>query len=239
MAVNELDMQIREIKPEYKYVEKLYAVNPLIGNALISNLNMEKIYSQAKQILDKLVENPSLGSAVPTNWHLFLTLATINYAKKWNAQEESRFTKYITMQFGYRDDNGKVWGVISNSLEKAFSVKKRFFFKDAGGREFYETVLVHSFAPENAWNSVFDLLYDFLKNNLRWNYIQGDPLVGKMITVLNARMNGASSDEEDLIISSSEYRIKIGAKRLIQNRPEYTEILFGNILDRMNELLHN
>lgn len=167
--IDETDMVVREIKPEYKFLDKLYAKNPLIGNALISDKNIKKIYEQAKLPLDKLVENPSLAAAVPTNWHLFISLATINYAKSWNVVEESRFTKYVTLQFGYRDDSGKVWGVISNSLEKAFSAKKRFFIKDKVGREFYETVLVHSFAPENAWNSVFDLLYNFLKHNLRWN----------------------------------------------------------------------
>lgn len=32
----ENDMQIREVKPEDKFMEKLYAKYPLIGNALIS-----------------------------------------------------------------------------------------------------------------------------------------------------------------------------------------------------------
>ncbi len=237
--INETDMIVREIKPEYKFLDKLYANNPLIGNAIISDNIMEKICEQAKLALDKLVENPSLAASVSTTCHLFIALSTINYAKRWNAVEESRFTKYVTLQFGYRDDSGKVWGVISNSVEKAFSVKRRFFIKDKGGREFYETVLVHSFAPENAWNSVFDLLYDFLRNNLRWNYIKGDPIVEKMMSILNARMNGNTAEDEELIISSTEYKIKLGAKRLIQNRPEYTIELFDCILCRINDLIHN
>lgn len=237
--IKEADMLVREIKPEYNFLDKLYAKNPLIGNALISINSMEKIYVQAKQVLDKIVGNPSLTSSVPTNLHLLITLATINFAKKWNIVEESRFTRYVTLQFGYRDDSGKVWGIISNSLEKALSAEKRFFIKDKIGREFYETVLVHSFAPENAWDSVFDLLYDFLKHNLRWNYIKGDPIVEKMIYILNARMNGNSTDDEELVISSKEYKIKLGAKRLIQNRPEYTTELFDFILYRINDLIHN
>ena len=100
-------------------------------------------------------------------------------------------------------------------------------------------MLVHSFAPLNAWDSVFELLYDFLRNNLRWNYIKEDPIIEKMIVALNAKMNGNSSDDEDLFISSKEYHIRLGAKRLLQNRPEYTVILFDSIISRINDLIQN
>lgn len=236
---NEKDMQIGEIKPEYKYIEKLFALNPLIGNAVISEANIQKINEQAKKIVDKLVEMPSLLQKAPISWHLFVALATVNYAKSWNALEESRFTKYITLQFGYRDDSGKVWGIIAQSLEKALNAKSRFFLKDKGGREFYETVLVHAFAPVNAWDSVFDLLFDFLKNNLRWNYINGDPIIERMIYALSARLKGDTSEEESLLISSEEYRIRLGAKRLIQNRPQYTANLFEKIISRIYDLVNN
>ena len=236
---NEKDMQKREIKEEYKFVDKLFAKYPLLGNAILKESTQEKINSQAKKALDILVENPSYIMSVSVDWHLYITVATINYAKKWNSNEESRFTKYITLQFGYRDNSGRIWGIISRCIEKAFKSKNRFFLKDENGREFYETVLVHSFAPLNSWDSVFELLYDFLRYNLRWNYIKDDPIIKKMIVALNAKMNGNSSDDEGLFISSKEYLIRLGAKRLIQNRPEYTEFLFENIISRINDLIQN
>lgn len=52
-------------------------------------------------------------------------------------------------------------------------------------------------------------------------------------------MNGNSSDDEDLFISSKEYHIRLGAKRLLQNRPEYTVILFDSIISRINDLIQN
>lgn len=60
-----------------------------------------------------------------------------------------------------------------------------------------------------------------------------------MIVALNAKMNGNSSDDEDLFISSKEYHIRLGAKRLLQNRPEYTVILFDSIISRINDLIQN
>lgn len=235
----EKDMEVREVKPDFKYWDKVFAKHPILGNVIVSDNNASKINSKAKEALDKLVESPSLSSSVPTFWHQLITLATLNYAKKWDASEESRFTKYITLQFGYRDETGKVWGIIASSLERALGAKSRFFLKDKGGREFYETVLVHSFAPANSWNSVFDLLYDFLKNNLRWNYIKGDPIIANMVSALSSKLNGNTSDDEDLIISSMEYRVRLGAKRLLQNRPQYTAELFDDILSRINDLVQN
>lgn len=69
-AFNEKDMQIREIKEGYQFLDKLYATYPIIGNALIKESTQEKINAQAKQALDKLVENPSYFSAVSIKWHM-------------------------------------------------------------------------------------------------------------------------------------------------------------------------
>lgn len=46
-------MQIREIKEGYKFLDRLYAAYPIIGNALIKESTEEKINIQAKQALDK------------------------------------------------------------------------------------------------------------------------------------------------------------------------------------------
>lgn len=238
-TTSEKDMQVREIKEGYKFADKLFAKYPLLGNAILKESTQDKINEQAKKALDMLVENPSYVSSIPINWYLFMTLATINYAKKWDSSEESRFTKYITLQFGYRDDSGKIWGIISICLEKALKSKNRFFLKDNKSREFYETVLVHSFAPQNSWDSVFEFLYDFLRYNLRWNYIKEDPIIDKMIASLNIKMNGNSSNDENVIISSKVYHIRLGAKRLLQNRPEYAAFIFNNILSRINDLIQN
>lgn len=233
----ELDMQKREIRDGYKYVEKVYAVYPLLGNCTIKKDALQKINSTAKYCLDLAVDMPS--RVLPDDAHMFITLATINYAKHWNSSDESKFTKYITMQFGYKDDSGKVWSIISKSIERALKVKNRFFLKNNGGREFYETVLIHSFGPENSWDAVFDLLFDFLKNNLRWNYIKGDPLIRKMVEVLKNRFDGNKDDIDELLINTTVYNIRLGARRIIQYRPLYATSIFERMLNRINLLVHN
>lgn len=233
----ELDMQKREIRDGYKYVDKIYAVYPLLGNCVIKKETLQKINSMAKRCLDFAVDMPS--KELSNDAHMFITLATINYAKHWNSSDESKFTKYVTMQFGYKDDSGKIWGIISKSIERALRTKNRFFLKNSGGREFYETVLVHSFGPENSWDAVFDLLFDFLKNNLRWNYIKGDPLIRKMVDILKNRFDGNKDDIDELLINMTVYNIRLGARRLIQYRPLYATSIFDRMLNRINMLVHN
>ena len=94
-VTKERDMLVREIKSEDKYWDKIFAKYPLLGNAIVSESNASKINVKAKEALDKLVETPSLSASVPVFWHQLIALATMNYAKKWNAAVESRFTKYI------------------------------------------------------------------------------------------------------------------------------------------------
>ena len=48
-------------------------------------------------------------------------------AKKWNSNEESKFSRYIGIQFGYRDDNGKIWSLITKSLDKALTFNNKLF----------------------------------------------------------------------------------------------------------------
>lgn len=80
-TTSEKDMQVREIKEGYKFADKLFAKYPLLGNAILKESTQDKINEQAKKALDILVENPSYVSSMPINWYLFITLATINYAK--------------------------------------------------------------------------------------------------------------------------------------------------------------
>ena len=195
---SESDMEVRECGKDAKFMERLFCENPLIGNKAISEKPLREINKLAKQCLDTALENPSYK--LPLNGHMAITIATVNYAKKWDASDESKLTRFITMQFGYRDDSGNVWKVIGKSIEKAMTAKKRLFIVDSNGREFYETVLVHSFGPERAWDSVFDLLFDFLKNNLRWSYIREDPTIEKMVEILKRRFEGNTEDDDELII---------------------------------------
>lgn len=232
-TVVEKDMEVYGTGENAKIILRCFANYPLLGNALIIDAKMKKIHDQAKKALDILVDNPRLINETELLWHMSITLSVIDHAKRWNPDLEAKFTKYITLQFGYRDDSGRVWGVLSQSIYKALSLKKRLFLEDETEKKYYETVMLHAFGPEKSWYPVFDLLFDFLKDNLRWLIIADDPIIDKMVDVLRHRMEGMDSEEEELLISTKKYSVRLGARRLIQKRPKYTTVLFTSILQRI------
>lgn len=232
----EKDMEKREIIPNLKYVEKIYRRYPLIGNYIIKDETLSKINIKAKEAIDVIANNPERH--LTTLGNLYVTLATINYAKSWDSSDEGKFTRFICMQFGYRDDSGRIWGIISSCIQTAMRSQNRFFIVDSTGRQFVETVLVHCLGPQNAWDSVFDLLFDFLKNNLRWEYIKGDPSIRTMVEVLKRRFDGNKNDDDELVISANQYYIRLGARRLIQYRPVYAAAFLDEIINRIYNLVN-
>lgn len=217
-------------------VKLIYSKHSLIGNQKLNEKTLDIINAQAKKAVDLLVEYGS--SKLTPIANMIVALSVVNYAKKWNVEDESKFTKYISMQFGYRDDSGKIWNLISTCIQKAMVSNGKLFIKDAGGRQFVETVLVHSLGPLNDWDPVFDFLFDYLKTNLRWEFIKGDPINRAMIQVLKNRFNGIEDDDEELQIGSGKYYIRIGARKIVQHDSEYAVDLFEAIIARINNVVN-
>ena len=239
MAVYEIesDMQRHEVKPKYKYIDRLFAKNPLLGNAIINEENIEKINQYARK---RLICTYDGGEECSAEDALYITLAAVNFAKNWDSSDESKFTKYVTMQFGLRDIQGKVWRAIASSIEKACRFRNRLFIKDDTGRAFYESVIVHSFGPQGAWFSTFDFLFDFYIENMHSVYVENDPIILHMVyEVQKLFCTHENNDNDTLQISTKKYMIRLGARRLIQLRPMYTAQLFNRILGRIDASIKN
>jgi len=216
---------------------------PLLGDYIVGAESYEALFNNAKKAIDQIIKSKENKVPVPEyslKIHEQITLAVIQIAKEWNNFEEGKFSKYVAMQFGYRDDNGKVWNIITNSLYKAFTMNSRLFIRrERGDREFFETVMVHSFGPARAWFPLLDLLFAFYKDNLEWNYIPGDPLFGRVVDVLKRRFNNAGVSDEEFLIASKSYLLRVGIKRLVQEAPFYCAKLFENIVSRIDQLVNN
>ena len=217
-------------------VQHIYSKHSLIGNQKLNEKVLNVINTQAKKAVDLLVENGS--SKLTPIANMIVALSVVNYAKKWNVEDESKFTKYITLQYGYRDDTGRIWNLIAGCIQKAMVSNGKLFVKDGGGRQFVETVLAHSLGPLNEWDPVFDFLLDYLKTNLRWDFIKGDPINQTMVHILKNRFDGIEDDEEELQIGSGKYYIRIGARKIVQHDPECAVELFEMIIARINSIIN-
>ena len=233
----EVDMEKRPYAEEEKFSSKVFKTYPLIGEFIPKESTIEKWHLITREYIEKKLENRSVSFH---KWvYEQVTLIIVHYAKSWNSNEEGKFTKYVTMQLGYKDDSGRIWSVLTDALETAFTYNRRLFIRRNGDRQFYETVMVHSFGPNGAWYPMIDLLFSFYTDNLDWTYIPGDPLFQRLVSVLQGYFNYTESEDDLYVIASHKYGLRIGIRRLVQERPGYSRKLFESIVNRIQQLLKN
>ena len=233
----EKDMRPWKNQDTDRLSSKVFKTYPLVGNFIINDATFEQWYKVTKKYVDQKNGNRSLQFK-PWVYEI-VSLVVIHFAKSWNSNEESKFTKYIAMQLGYRDDTGRIWGALTDALYDAFKRNNRLFIKRNGEREFYETVMVHSFGPKESWYPMIELLFSFYTVNLEWNYVPKDPLFMKLVLVLQRHFNDDVKDEDQYFIASSNYRLKVGIRRLVQERPYYCARVFEAMVHRIHQLLQN
>lgn len=239
MLAVEPDMRPKAYADEDPFSSKVFKIAPLLGDLVISEAILEKMYANVKQYVDTVLN--SREKLKYSQWlYEQVAILVVNYAKKWNSNEEGKFSRYIAMQFGYKDDSGKIWRIITEALDVAFNRNGRYFIKASNGdRQFYETVMAHSFGPADAWAPMIELLFKFYTENLDWNYVPGDPLFTRLVTVLRKYFDNTVTDDDKFLIASNYYHLRIGIRRLVQDRPCYCAFLFEQIVRRIHLLIHN
>jgi len=235
----EPDMKPKAFTENESFSTKIFKAVPLIGDYIISEATLEKMHSNVKHYIDS-----TMFSGEKKRYQKFLyeqvAIVVVNYAKKWNSNEEGKFSKYIAMQFGYKNDSDKVWRIITEALDIAFNSNDRFFIRSSNGeRQFYETVMAHSFGPADSWTPMIDLLFKFYVENLDCNYVPGDPLFTKLVSILRKYFDNTATEDDKFLIASNRYHLKIGIRRLTQERPGYCAHLFEQIVRRIHQLIHN
>lgn len=235
----EKDMLPRPFLKEDHFSSKIFKNYPLVGDYILSDEALEKMHSNAKKYIDRAMLPGE--KAKYKNWvYEQVAIVVVNYAKKWNSFEEGKFSRYIAMQFGYKDDSGKVWRIISEALEIAFNSNGRFFIKSSNGdRQFYETVMAHSFGPSGSWEPLLELLFSFYTNNLDWNYVPGDPLFSRFVMALQKHFNNETNTDDKFLIASQYYYLRIGIRRLVLERPGYCVYLFETLVKRIHQRIQN
>ena len=237
---DETDMQIHPPVGDSKITEKIFANNPLIGNYIFSEKNLEALNANARKYLDQMINNPCVFKSVNIlKAEMQVTLAVINYAKNWASEEESSFWNFMSGQFGYRNSGNEVREVLCRCVEDSMKQRKRLFLSDANGNLYKGTIMVHAMATKKSWMYLFDFLFDFYKNNLNWTYMENDPSVGQMVRALSRKLDDSTpaSKDEEISISSEVYRFQEGIRKLVLYRPKYAEKMFGRLIKRLDEII--
>lgn len=233
--VDEMEMQVQDTDSN-DFIEQIFLKNPLLGNALFSPSEFSYINQVSHNYVNRLLSN----SNEKTNLHddMVLTLAVINYAKEWNSVGESGFWSFITMKFGYRDSQYKLRNILSGCLQNALIKNQRWFFTNDNGNQYKSTILIHAFSTKRSWLYFCDFLFDFYKENLKWTYIENDPMFLRMITSLGNRIQDIDDDsDENIIINSKYYHFREGIVKLIIHKPNFASQVAMRLVKRIDNLI--
>ncbi|WP_027407180.1 hypothetical protein [Anaerovibrio sp. RM50] len=233
--LNTIEENMRVYEESGDYWVDLYTRNPLIGNALLPEERIKKLYSNAqkaiKKILDKDIEK------IPLEAEMKITFVVINIAKTWDTEDNSSFWDYIISQFGYRDTAGILRNKLQDYVKDAVEKNNRWFIQDAKGDRYKSTIVAHALATKSSWKCLYDFLFDFYQKNLGFTYDEGDPTIFKMIKVLREKfISGDTNKSDNLKISSKSYKFQEGIRKLVINKPGYSAKLFLHMLRRIDAL---
>lgn len=229
------DMQKYDITSE-DWLDRLYAENPLIGNKIIPEKTKEKLFSITKRYIDQRLRDTSIKFNLKVQMQI--TLAIITYAKEWDTGDESGFWHYITSQFGYRDDTGRLRGILCDCVLGAMQKNRRWFLTSATGYQYKSTIVNHAFTTKRSWMHLYDFLFDFYKTNMEWTYIEDDPIIPRMVSALRGKLiAGDEAEDENLEISNNVYSFQEGIRKLIIYRTGYAVRIISRMLERINGVI--
>lgn len=233
----------KPINENDKLVKRIFKSSPLLGDYIIPAQAYDRYYAIAKKMIDDCIRqmrDKGPEKHYLTEHHEILTLIVVELAKLWNRDAEKSFSKYVALSFGYSGDDNrvKVWSIVTNSIYIALDRNKKLFVRLNGHRKFHETILVHSIGPMKSWYPLFDLLFEFYKQNLLYYFDVDDPLFVTLVNALSKKFEYIVDDEEELLIASQHYRLRVGIRRLVQNCPNYCVVLFKDIVYRMHCLIN-
>ena len=160
-------------------VEKTFAENPLLGNEILSEECKENLYTITKRYIDERLRDPR--KEFPLREKMEITLAVITYAKEWDSKDETGFWKYITTQFGYRDEMNQLREILCDCVWEAAVKNHRWFISNEKECQYKSTIVAHALTTRRSWMLMYDFLFDFYKTNMKWTYIEDDPIIERMV----------------------------------------------------------
>ena len=234
---DDVEKDMRSYNDGRNEIEIIYANNPLIGSAVLSKDYFDEISKKSKTLIEKQFNVN--GFELSLKDKMTITLTVISYAKEWSGDDDNYFWSYITSQFGYRDDSGRLRNLLCACINDALVKNGRWFIISSGKRRYKATILAHAFSTKQSWFSFCDFLFDFYKNNLKWKYVPDDPMISRMIIALRSKLLDADNNtDEDIRLGSRIVNFRQGIVKLIIYRPKYAAKLVESILCRIDGIIN-
>lgn len=217
------------------YIKDIYANNPLLGNAIISDKDRTYITSKATNAIE--------SNNINDKTKLSIALAIIYIAQNWEVKDGSLW-EYIIEKLGFKF-NPRIYDVLTKIVKEALTLGKRFFVDDTKHHDYYNSVLIHALAPKESFFAYFDLMFDFYKEILKDNYNDSDEIINKLINQLRHRLlkfynntdtSNKTDPDENIISNNKVFQIGTGIKILIKYKPDFMSKLSQNIIKDIHNI---
>jgi hypothetical protein len=216
------------------YLPNMISKNPLIGAERISPSVLNDLVRMSGKILINAYNN-----YLPNAYEkLLLTVTLVNIAKRWVSDDEDKFWNFIGRQFGFeKSAEETLRGTMCNAVYETMKSNNRFFSMDTktGKREYYPTIMAHSFAPRESVFSLFDFLADFYRNNLRGVIVKEDPALVAMSDEMQ-KLFADCQDPGAVTLKGGYSGIRAGLAVLLRKRPIFFRNFAGDILAGLDRL---
>ena len=228
-----VEPDMHEKHGQEKFEEKVFGGSALLGKYYVSEKNLDKLNDYTKEYIDKALEDDRVK--IPLRAQMQITIAIVNYAKKWDSNDENAFWDYICAQFGYKDVNGSCRQILCNCILNSLQQNHRLFLKISGDNRYKSTIMVHSLSTKKDLMGFCHFLEDFYVNNMNMEYSDEDPLIENLVNAINVKLGISSNDfESNIDVGSKIYNFKEGITKLIKYRPQYSRMIISQIIGRID-----
>ena len=154
-----------------------------------------------------------------------LFVAMVNSIKSWKTHEETFFECIYKNLLGRKTKTQKLYNHLVSVIYR-LGKKGKIIYIDGRGKNYYSTILAHSFAPKQSMNSFFDLCWEVFCEDLAQHYYKNDEMFEIIANSLKSKLSETESDEEDITLGSKTYALRAGIKRLaIDNISEMIQLI--------------
>ena len=207
-----------------------------VGNFVFSEEELTELYSCVGKILREYLYGSSSRISLLHDEIVFVAMvnASKNYSKETG---EKRFWKFLSKQLIGIDSDcpQRLYKALTEIIDRLGSTGK---IRYLGGNRFYNTVLMHAFAPLLSTTSFFDLCWQIYCEDMSQYYNKDDTVFDIAAHELSKRL-GACDNDEDFLLGSTVYSLRAGIKRLAVDKPEEMATLIQNTIKRIHMLFNS
>lgn len=230
-----------DIESVSELCERIWKSTPLLGEFILSNNMQNKVLSSATVILKQMILMPASLQSLANKRILTMAMVLLTQAQD-SDESDGKLWDYLFAQLGYDDAAARncskqtLRNKVTEILDYVFRFEGKFYSED--GHRYFNTLRLHALAPTQSVEHLYNLLYDFYKTNLEYQYIEGDNSYRIFVMQICKRwQNKTINDDIDSDLKTRSDYLAASFRELFTQRPEYTAALCDALVYRMDVML--